>query len=191
MLGVNFDITERRRYEELLRRSEAQFRTLAESIPQLAWIAEADGDITWFNRRWYDYTGTTPDQLVHGGWRIVHDPEVLETVITRWEASLLSGEPFEMVFPIRRADGVFRSFLTRVEPIRDEDGRVVRWFGTNTDIEDQKRAEDELRQANHHKDEFLAILAHELRNPLSPIRNAVHLIRLSGSTEPTLVGAAT
>ncbi|QEH33625.1 Alkaline phosphatase synthesis sensor protein PhoR [Aquisphaera giovannonii] len=189
MLGVHFDITDRKRFEDRLRQSEAQFRTLADTIPQLAWIADADGEVLWFNWRWYDYTGTTPQHLQDRGWRVVHDPEVLGSVLARWEESLRSGEPFEMVFPIRRADGVYRSFLTRGEPIRDDSGNVVRWVGTNTDIEDQKRAEDDLRLANHHKDEFLAILAHELRNPLSPIRNAVHLLRLSGSTDPTLVGA--
>ena len=94
-----------------------------------------------------------------------------------------------MVFPIRGADGGYRSFLTRVEPVKDEQGAVVRWFGTNTDIEAQKQAEEDLREANRHKDEFLAMLAHELRNPLSPIRNAVHLLRFTDSKDPTLVGA--
>ncbi|WP_165233924.1 CheR family methyltransferase [Aquisphaera insulae] len=189
MVVTFIDITDRRRFEDRLRESESQFRTLAESIPQLAWIAAPDGDIFWFNRRWYEYTGTTPEQMEHGGWKMVHDPQILPSVIARWEGSLRTGEPFDMVFPIRRADGMFRSFLTRVEPIRDGAGRIVRWFGTNTDVEDQMRAEEELKQANYHKDEFLAILAHELRNPLSPIRNAVHLLRLTGSSEPTLVGA--
>jgi two-component system CheB/CheR fusion protein len=107
----------------------------------------------------------------------------------RWDRSIRSGESFAMVFPLRGADGTYRTFLTRIEPVKDGRGNVVRWFGTNTDIEDQKRSEDALKQANRHKDEFLAMLAHELRNPLSPIRNAVHLLKYAGPDNAMLVGA--
>ena len=139
------DVTEKRRAEAGLRESEAKLRLLADTIPQLAWMARPDGHIFWYNRRWYEYTGTTPEQMEGWGWQSVHDPDVLPKVLERWKASLASGEPFDMVFPLKGADNLFRPFLTRVNPLRDEAGRVLYWFGTNTDISEQKRAEDASR----------------------------------------------
>src|SRR4028118_725034 len=124
--------------------SDEQFQTMANSIPQLAWIAHADGFIFWYNRRWHDYTGTTPEQMEGWGWQSVHDPEVLPLVMERWQQAIATGQRFEMEFPLRGADGRFRVFLTRVEPVRDTQGNVVRWFGTNTDIDEQKRVQEEL-----------------------------------------------
>jgi PAS domain S-box-containing protein len=132
------------RSEEALKESEAQFRTLADAIPQLCWMANADGWLFWYNKRWYEYTGTTPEQMEGWGWQSVHDPEELPEVMDKWRASIATGNPFEMVFPLRDADGVFRPFLTRGVPVRDAEGKVVRWFGTNTDIAEQKRFEEEL-----------------------------------------------
>ena len=137
-------------------KSEEQFRMLAESIPQLDWMAKADGWIYWYNQRWYEYTGTTPEQMQGWGWQSVHDPEVLPQVMERWQHSIRTGEPFEMIFPLRGADGQFRQFLTRVVPVRDAEGKVVRWFGTNTDITAHQRAEDAVRQS---EERLLAALA--------------------------------
>jgi len=131
--------------EEALRKSEEQFRTLSNSIPNLAWWANADGSITWYNRRWYEYTGTTPEQMEGWGWQSVHDPKALPKVLERWQASIATGEPLEMEFSLRGADGVFRSFLTRVMPVKDSSSLVLRWFGTNTDISALKQAEEALR----------------------------------------------
>jgi len=141
---VAHDITERKKAEEAARQGDEQFRTLADSIPNLAWCADADGYITWYNRRWYAYTGTTPEQMEGWGWQSVHDPAVLPEVLERWETSIATGEPFDMEFPLRGADGVFRPFLTRVVPVKDSAGRVFRWFGTNTDITERKRTEESL-----------------------------------------------
>jgi PAS domain S-box-containing protein len=152
------DITERKRQQAELVARERQFVTLAESIPQLCWMANPDGHIFWYNRRWYDYTGTTAEQMEGWGWQSVHDPEVLPSVLERWRASLATGRPFEMVFPLRGKDETFRPFLTRVEPLRDDEGHVVRWFGTNTDISEQKRTEEALAKAERESARALALL---------------------------------
>ncbi len=144
-VGTVEDITERKRSEALLRQSEEEFRGLANAIPQLVWMAEPDGWIYWYNQGWYSYTGTTPDEMAGWGWRTVHEPAVLPTVLERWKGCIATGEPFEMTFPLRGADGVFRPFLTRVVPIRDQQGRITRWFGTNTDVSPEAEKEKQLR----------------------------------------------
>jgi PAS domain S-box-containing protein len=199
----------RRQYEArarlvALNESERQFRTLAESIPTLCWIAEADGHIFWYNRQWYEYTGTQAADMEGWGWQSVHDPEVLGTVLTRWQRSLETGSPFEMVFPLRRRDGVFRPFLTRVQPVRNAEGTIVRWFGTNTDITVQRAAEAALEEraadleqrveertaereaalAQLHEAQKLETLgqltggvAHDFNNLLTPITGALDLLQ--------------
>jgi PAS domain S-box-containing protein len=139
------DISERRQAERHVRESEERFRTLANSIPQLAWTARADGFILWYNQRWYDYTGTTPERMQRAGWQSVHEPAVLPSVLRRWHEAIAIAQPFEMEFPLRGADGTFRSFLTRIEPMKDSEGRLVQWVGTNTDVDQLKRIEQSLR----------------------------------------------
>src|SRR5512142_1334877 len=141
------DITERNRAAAALQQSEERFRTMANAIPQLAWIAKPDGYIYWYNQRWYEYTGTMPEQMEGWGWQSVHDPQQLPEVLERWEKSIATGEPFDMVFPLLGSDGVFRPFLTRVMPLKDDQGRVHQWFGTNTDVSEQKQAEEALRES--------------------------------------------
>ena len=145
MIGVMQEITERKRSDEILRRSEEDLRALADSIPQLAFMAEPNGSIFWYNRGWYAYTGKDFAQMQDGGWESVHDPQMLPLVTARWRESVQNGEPFEMEFPLRGADGVFRWFLTRVNPVRDDQGRVSRWFGTNTDVDQVKQVQEALR----------------------------------------------
>ena len=131
---------ERARVTQELTESERQFRALANSIANLAWMARPDGWIYWYNDPWYAYTGTTPKDMEGWGWERVHDPTMLESVKAQWQHSIRTGSPFEMVFPLRGADGEFRRFLTRVNPVLDSHGRVVHWFGTNTDVETERRA---------------------------------------------------
>ncbi len=119
-------------------------RALFDAMPQLGWVADADGWVTYYNRGWYDYTGTTPEDMEGWGWQSVHDPAHLPSVLERWRVALEKGEPFEMSFPLRRRDGVFRWFMTHASPVRDERGQIARWIGINTDIEDQKRAQARL-----------------------------------------------
>jgi len=134
------DVTERRRAATELADREAQFRALANAIPQLAWMTGPDGWISWYNQRWYDYTGTTPEQMAGWGWQAVHHPAELPRVLERWRSAIASGAPWEDTFPLRRHDGEYGWFLSRAYPVRDGSGEIVRWFGTNTDITEQRDA---------------------------------------------------
>ncbi|HEX4785584.1 MAG TPA: ATP-binding protein [Candidatus Sulfotelmatobacter sp.] len=131
--------------EEALRRAEEQFRQLANAMPQLAWIADSQGRTLWYNDGWFTYTGKTFEQLDGSGWQSLHDPEILPQILQRWHDCIRKGMPFEMEFPLRGADGHFRWFLTRVIPIRDKQGKINRWLGTNTDIHARREAREVLR----------------------------------------------
>lgn len=115
------------------------FQRLANAMPQVVWTAQPDGYIDWYNDNWFDYTGQTFDEAKGWGWQAAHHPEDFPEVMRRWPSSIATGQPFEMEFRLRGAAGNFRWFLTRVLPLRASNGEVVRWIGTNTDIEDQKR----------------------------------------------------
>ena len=139
---VFHDVTEKRRALDRLSESEERFRVMANAIPQLAWIAEADGYIFWYNQRWYDYTGAKPEEMEGWGWQSVHAPETLPDVMERWQDSISTGKPFEMVFPLRSADGEFREFLTCAMPVKNTNGDIIRWCGTNTDITERRQIEE-------------------------------------------------
>src|SRR6476646_1764124 len=124
---------------------EQQFRTLANSISQLAWMADGEGYIFWYNDRWYDYTGTTLEEMQGWGWQKVHHPDEVGRVVERIKVAFATGEPWEDTFPLRSRNGEYRWFLSRALPIADEEGRVVRWFGTNTDVTEQRELEQALR----------------------------------------------
>ncbi len=145
-INTLIDITPQVEAHKKVEEVAEQFNTLANNIQNLAWMANEDGWIYWYNNRWYEYTGTSPEDMEGWGWKSVHDPKILPEVIKKWQHSLSSGQPFEMVFPLKGADNVFRSFLTRVFPVRDDQGKIIRWIGTNTDISQQKEAEEQFRQ---------------------------------------------
>lgn len=119
--------------------SENRFEVL-EALPVIAWSADPDGWIEWYNARWYEYTGQTREEALGWGWQAVHHPDDFPEVMRRWPRSIATGEPFEMEFRLRRHDGVYHWFLTRIEPMRDATGKIVRWYGTNVDIDAQKKA---------------------------------------------------
>ncbi len=124
----------------LAARDAESFRVIADAVPQMMWSALPDGWLDWYNERWYDYTGQTPEEAAGWGWQAVHHPEDLPEVMRAWPGSITSGEPFEMEFRLRGADGQFRWFLTRATPARDAAGRIVRWYGSNTDIDAERRS---------------------------------------------------
>ncbi len=189
--GFLRDVTEAKRAAVAIQASEERFRLLAETIPNLAWMARPDGHIFWYNRRWYDYTGTTPEQMEGWGWQEVHHPEELPKVVARWQESIDSGSPFNMVFPLKGADGVFRPFLTLVNPFRDPSGEIVFWFGTNTDITEQKETEDRLARlaaSERHRSGLLGQVADASRS-INAVLSLDSIIRVLAEEARRIIGA--
>lgn len=157
---------------------------VADNIAQLTWMADPDGRIQWFNRRWYAYTGARTDTPPQDCWQASLHPQHAARVQAELDRCLKAGVPWEDTFPLRAHDGQYRWFLSRAFALRDAKGQVVSWFGTHTDITVQLQAQEALREADQRKDEFLAILAHELRNPLAPVRTAVEIVRRIDGLQP-------
>jgi PAS domain S-box-containing protein len=151
ILGVNVvaeEITERKRAEAALAASETRFHELADNMSQLAWTADAQGWIYWYNKRWHDYAGTTLADMQGTGWQKLHHPDHVDRVVNRIRRCFETGTPWEDTFPLRRRDGAYRWFLSRALPIQNEAGDLVRWFGTYTDVTEQIEAEKALRHLN-------------------------------------------
>jgi PAS domain S-box-containing protein len=144
---LEHEIADRKQAEEALRRSEEHFRALAEALPQIVWTADAEGDIEWFNNRWYDYTGESERVGKGWSWELAAHPDDMPHTLKNWQEARQRGTLFQNEIRVRSHAGQYRWFLVRAWPLQDEDGRVVRWFGTNTDIEEIRQAEQKLRES--------------------------------------------
>jgi PAS domain S-box-containing protein len=201
--GVSRDITHRKQTEKNLRESKERFRMLADQMSQFAWMADKTGSIFWYNRRWFEYTGTTLESMQGWGWQQVHHPEHVDRVVEHFRDCIEAGKEWEDTFPLRSQDGTYGWFLSRAVPVRDAAGNILRWFGTNTDIterlqveqqreqllEQEQAAREAAERTNRLKDEFLAVLSHELRSPLNPILGWARLLR-GGKLDPVRTAEA-
>jgi PAS domain S-box-containing protein len=190
--GKTFDVTDRVRDRKALEQSEKLLLALADSMPQIVWAAQPDGISDYINHRWFEFSGFSKDQgfQQEDWWSILHPEDVARTR-EHWNTSVRSGEPFQIEYRfLDRRTGLYRWFLGRALPVRDEEGRIVRWYGTSTDIDDQKRAENAAEAASQAKDRFLAVLSHELRTPLTPILLSVSTLlddaSIDGEVRPVL-----
>jgi PAS domain S-box-containing protein len=145
--GTCTDIHDQKLVGEAMAEREAEFTTLADNVAQLSWMARPDGHIYWYNKRWYDFTGSTPEEMAGWGWEKVHHPEHISEVVGFVRDAWTKGEPWELTFPLKQHDGVYRWFLTRAVPIRDEQGQLVRWLGTNTDVTKMRELQEQLQNA--------------------------------------------
>lgn len=186
VIGSMLDLTERRRVEAALRESELFHRQLIESIPGMVFTNRPDGSCDFASEQWVEYTGVPTERLLGDGWGELPHPDDRARVIEAWRAAFTERAPYDLEYRVRRRDGEYEWFKVRGRPIRDASGRIVRWFGMAINVHDLKMAEEALREADRRKDHFLAMLAHELRNPLAPIRTAVYLLRKLGPREPAL-----
>ena len=162
--GSTRNITERKEIESAIKESEERFKTFAETMPQMAFSADSEGNITYYNQRWYDYVGGMKG-TEGWGWmkKKIHHPDDLGKTVKAWKHSLKTGEEYEVEYRLRRHDGEYRWHLGRALPLRDEEGKITQWLGTNTDIHEQKKAVEQ-------KDEFLGIASHELKTPVTSIK---------------------
>ena len=169
------DLTQSKRAEAALRESESRFRVLSECMPQKVWIARPDGQVDYVNNMLVEYAGVPTDQLTGWGWQELIHPDDIRTHMEAWKQAISSGELFEIEHRLRKHTGEYLWHLARAVPVYSPNTQVVMWIGTNTNIHDHKLAEEVLREEHRRKDQFLALLAHELRNPLAPLSNAVQV----------------
>ena len=183
ILVQGHEVTEQHRAQQAL-------LVFSNSIPAIAWVARRDGTVERFNSQWETYTGQASDSALGHGWLQALHPDDRTAARQAWEQARDGHVPWKVEYRLRQHDGSFRWFYVRCVPQFDAAGDVVRWFGTTTDIEDARQTAQALRDADRQKDEFLATLAHELRNPLAPIRSAVQLLNSPTATDHVRARAA-
>jgi len=184
ILTITRDVTPLKRAENSLRESEARFRRLADAMPQFVWTARPDGTIDYYNERVKESSGVVQREDGTWTWQMPVHPEDLESTLEAWRRAVQEGRTYEVTHRLTGADGTTHWYLTRAIPIRDSEGRVGEWFGTTTDIDVQKRTEEALREADRQKNQFMAMLSHDLRNPFAVIRTSLALLEQAGADSP-------
>lgn len=180
IVGAITDITNRKRMEEVLHEREAQFRTLANTIPQMAWLANSDGARSWYNDRWLEYTGESLEDAVGFGWMRAHESDgTAENVLASQRAAFQRGSAWEQTIRLRRHDGVCQWFLSRAMPVREPEGQIRHWVGTNTDITDRLHQEERLRRALDVDN--VGVIFFDNQHRVTAINNA--FARMSGYTD--------
>jgi PAS domain S-box-containing protein len=189
-MGLLQDITRRKRAEERIQESERRFHLLIESIPHLVWSFRTNGTLAYWNQRFADYTGLTEEELKQGAWSAVH-PDDVPQLEQAWRSAWAHDAPFEMEYRLRRRDGSYRRFVCRGEPVSDSYGRMVEWFGTCTDVEERRLAQEDLHKAHLElahitrltaMGELAASIAHEINQPLGAIVNNANVgLRIAGT----------
>ncbi len=167
--SLNAAIAERKRVEAALQESEARFRFMAESMPQKIFTARPNGDVDYFNPQWIEFTGLSFEEIRDWGWTQFVHPDDVEENVRRWQQSIASGEPFYFEHRFRAANGVYRWHISRAIPMRDAQGAITMWIGSNTDIDEQKRQEER-------KDEFISMASHELKTPVTSLKGFAHIL---------------
>ena len=169
IVSIAIDVTEQVIAEQKLRISLEQFSAMADNISQLAWMVDDKGSLYWYNQRWYDYTGTTFEEVQGWGWQKLHDPDTVDATTAHFKACIEAGTDWEDTFVLRGKDGIYRWFLSRAVPIKDNNGKVIRWFGTNTDITEQIETNKKAEEATQAKQQFLSNMSHEIRTPMNAV----------------------
>lgn len=187
---AQMDITDLVKTEDALRDSELKFRTITDAMPQMVFSSLPGGYNDYQNKHLYDFTGAEPGSLEGEAWLSVVHPMDVPNCMQLWSHSLATGEPYEIKYRIRHRSGEYRWALSRALPIKNSDGNIIRWLGTCTDIHEQVLIQEALEDADRKKDDFIALLAHELRNPLAPVRTALDLFKLHPPANGTLKRAA-
>lgn len=189
-IGIGIDISERKEAERKIKENEDRFLTLADNIDPFAWMADRRGDIFWFNKRWFDYTGTTIDEVKGQNWFKVHHPDHVNRVKQGYFDALLKGIKWEDSFPLRSHDGSYGWFLSRALPVYSNNGEVIYWFGTNTNItklrqteEDLVKAKEKAEESDRLKSSFMANMSHEIRTPMTGILGFTDLLKSSDISE--------
>ncbi len=189
--GMAFDITEARKATRALQQNEQRLRALTEVMPQLIWACLAHGPCDYLSRQWGEYTGIDESTLLGFAWLEVLHPDDRILAQQAWEEAVAGRATYDLEFRILRADGQYRWFKTRGVPVRDERGNVTHWYGTCTDIEDQKRNETALVEARNHaeaaniaKSEFLANMSHEIRTPMNAVIGLANILAISAPLSP-------
>ncbi len=183
--GTTMDLTDQVRAQEAIARSEKNFRTLAENLPQIVWATDAMGRFTYANNRWFEYSGLDLEATEKEGWQSIVHADDLQNAILKWDESRQKRTPYETELRVRRSsDGSYRWHLCRAVPLIDEEGLLQQWFGTWTDIEDQKRLQQqretllhEARETIQLRDEFVSVASHELKTPLASLLIHFHLLK--------------